>query len=113
MKNNKGQALIEFVLILPVILMILLYVIEFGRITLKKYELESNLDLIVTLYNENKKQEINSYANNNNIEVTYQKENDLTTIEIKKNIKSNLPLVNNILGNKITTKRTVYEKTEQ
>ena len=112
MKNNKGQALIEFILILPVILLILLYTIEFGRITLKKYELETNLDLIVTLYNENKKEEINNYANNNNIEVTYKTTNNLTTIEVKKNIKSNLPLINNILGNNINVKRTVYEKTE-
>jgi len=113
MKNNKGQALIEFILILPIILMILLYTIEFGRITLKKQELESNLDLIVTLYNENKKEEINNFANNNNIIVTYQKTNSLTTIEIKKNINSNLPLINNILGNNITSKRTIYEKSEQ
>lgn len=113
MKNNRGQALIEFILILPVVLLILLYIIEFGRITLKKYELESNLDLIVTLYNENKKEEISNYINNNNITITYQKSNSLTTIEIKKNIRSNLPLINNILGNNISAKRTVYEKTEQ
>lgn len=112
MKNNRGQALIEFVLILPVILMILLYIIEFGRITLKKHELESDLDLIVTLYNENKNQEINNYARSNNIDVTYQTSNELTTIEIKKEIKSNMPLVNKILGNKINTKRIIYEKTE-
>ena len=48
--KDKGQALIEFVLILPVILLILLYIIEFGRITLKKQQLESNMDLIVNLY---------------------------------------------------------------
>lgn len=113
MKNNKGQVLIEFVLILPVILMILLYIIEFGRITLKKQELESNLDLIVTLYNENKKEEIENYAINNEIIITYQKANSLTTIEIKKNIKSNVPLINKILGNTINAKRTIYEKTEQ
>ena len=90
--------------------MILLYIIEFGRITLKKQELESNLDLIITLYNENKKEEINNYANNNNITITYTTINDLTTIEIKENIKSNLPLINNILGDSIKTKRTIYEK---
>ena len=54
MKNNKGQALIEFVIILPIILVILLYIIEFGRITLKKYDLESNMELITELYKEKK-----------------------------------------------------------
>ena len=109
MKNNKGQALIEFTLILPVILIILLYVVELTRITLKKYELESNLDLIVTLYQEKKQEELNNYINHNNINITYTKQNELTTITINKNTNSNLPIIKNNLG-KIETKRTIYEK---
>ncbi len=109
MKNNKGQALIEFAMILPVILLILMYIIEFGRITLKKHELESNMDLIIDLYKENK-QELNTYLDSNNITINYRKQNELTTIEISKNIKSNVPLINKIIGNNITTKRTIYEK---
>lgn len=108
--KDKGQALIEFVLILPVILLILLYIIEFGRITLKKQQLESNMDLIVNLYEEKKQQELNTYISNNNIIINYNKQNDLTTIEIKQNIKSNMPLINRIMGNTITTQRTIYEK---
>ena len=108
--KDKGQTLIEFVLILPVILLILLYIIEFGRITLKKQQLESNMDLIVNLYEEKKQQELNTYISNNNIIINYNKQNDLTTIEIKQNIKSNMPLINRIMGNTITTKRTIYEK---
>ena len=113
MKKNNGQALIEFVLILPVILLILVYIIEFGRITLKKQQLESDIDLIVNLYEEKKQQEINTYIENNNITINYNKQNELTTLEIKQNIKSHLPLINNIVGNTITTKRTIYEKIEQ
>ena len=109
MKKNSGQALIEFTLILPVILIILLYIIEFTRITLKKYELESNMDLIVTLYEENKQEELNNYINQNNINISYIKENDLTTIKIKKDTNATLPLIKNNLGY-IETKRTIYEK---
>lgn len=108
--KDKGQALIEFVLILPVILLILLYIIEFGRITLKKQQLESNMDLIVNLYEEKKQQELNTYISNNSIIINYNKQNDLTTIKIKQNIKSNMPLINRIMGNTITTQRTIYEK---
>ena len=111
MKNNKGQALIEFAMILPVILLILMYIIEFGRITLKKHELESNMDLIIDLYKENK-QELNTYLDKNNITINYRTQNNLTTIEISKYIKSNVPLINRIMGNQITTKRTIYEATE-
>ena len=110
MKKNSGQALIEFVIILPIILVILLYIIEFGRITLKKYELESNMELIKELYKNHKQDEINNYINSNNIIISYEKNNDLTTITIKKNIKTNMPLINKILGNTIETKRTIYEQ---
>ncbi len=109
MKNNKGQALIEFTLILPVILIILLYVVELTRITLKKYELESNMDLIVTLYQEKKQEELNNYINKNNINITYTKQDELTTIIVSKNTNTNLPIIKNNLG-KIETKRTIYEK---
>lgn len=110
MKKNSGQALIEFVIILPIILVILLYIIEFGRITLKKYELESNMELITELYKDNKQEEMNNYINTNNIKVEITKNNKLTTIIIRKNIKTNMPLINRILGNNIETKRTIYEQ---
>ena len=110
MKKNSGQALVEFVIVLPIILVILLYIIEFGKITLKKYELESNMDLIVNLYEDHKQNEINNYVSLNNITISYKTNNDLTTITIKKNIKTNMPLINKILGNNIETKRTIYEQ---
>ncbi len=110
MKKNSGQALVEFIIILPIILVILLYIIEFGRISLKKYELESHIDVITDLYKNNKQEEINNYANANNITITYSKNNDLITIIIRKNIKTNMPLINQILGNSIETKRTIYEQ---
>ena len=110
MKKNSGQALIEFVIILPIILIILLYIIEFGRITLKKYELESNIELITDLYKDNKQEEMNNYINANNIMIEITKNNELTTIVIRKNIKTNMPLINRILGNNIETKRIIYEQ---
>ena len=110
MKNNKGQALIEFILILPVILAVLLYIIEFGRITIQKQQLEASIDLIVDLYEDGKKNEIETYIQNNNILINVDKQNDLTTLKINKKIKSNLPLINKIMGDSIETKRTIYEK---
>ena len=44
MRKEKGQALIEFVLILPVLLLILFVVIDFGRLFYEKTELESRLE---------------------------------------------------------------------
>ena len=54
MKNNKGQALVEFVIIMPIFIFIVLAMFDLGNIIIKKYELENNLDTIVNMYEENK-----------------------------------------------------------
>ena len=38
--NKKGQALVEFILILPVLLLIAMAMIDIGNIFLKKYDLK-------------------------------------------------------------------------
>ena len=48
--NRKGQALIEFVLILPVFLFILFAIIDFGVIFSSKNSLENDSADIVNLY---------------------------------------------------------------
>lgn len=49
--NRKGQALVEFVLILPVFILILFAIIDFGTILSKKNELENKSVDIVLLIN--------------------------------------------------------------
>ena len=43
-QNNKGQALVEFVLILPIILMILFIIIDFAHVHYERNHLESVLN---------------------------------------------------------------------
>lgn len=72
MLGRKGQALVEFVLIFPILIMLLLAVVDFGRIFVNLNELETSLGIINDidrrsinkddLYNEvnkNKKNKIN------------------------------------------------------
>ena len=40
MKNKKGQALVEFVVIMPIFIMLLISIIDLGNIIYKKYHLE-------------------------------------------------------------------------
>ena len=47
--NRKGQALVEFVLILPVFILILFAIVDFGTILSKKNELENDSMDIVSL----------------------------------------------------------------
>ena len=41
--NNKGQALVEFLLVLPILIFILLLVVDFGRLMIMRNHLESVL----------------------------------------------------------------------
>ena len=38
MKNNKGQALVEFIIVLPILLLIIISIVDFGNIISKKYK---------------------------------------------------------------------------
>lgn len=44
--NKKGQALVEFLLILPILIFILLLVVDFGRLMVMRNHLESVLSSI-------------------------------------------------------------------
>ena len=59
--NRKGQALVEFVLILPVLLLILLTIIDFGVITYSKNEVQNqSVDIVRMINNGNSLININS-----------------------------------------------------
>lgn len=57
MKNSRGQALIEFVLVLPVLLLLIFALIDFGRIIVCKSHLEGVMNEVSKLPSE----EINAY----------------------------------------------------
>lgn len=51
MKSNKGQALLEFILILPVFLMLFLGMIDFGRVLYESNKLENIMTDVVDMIN--------------------------------------------------------------
>lgn len=86
-RNSKGQALVEFVIILPIILMILFIIIDFSNIFYQKNHLESTLNDVVE-YKENGKS--NSYikdkVNDSGISISYKKIDDSLDIKITKKV---------------------------
>lgn len=96
--KNKGQALVEFIIILPVLLLLILGAIDFGNILYKEYTLENDLDYVVELVRQNKMVEIDYYVKQKGITKEIETKNTTTTITLSKKIIVNTPGLNRILG---------------
>ena len=112
MKNNKGQALIEFIIILPIFLLLIISLIDFGNIFIKKNSLENNLDTIVSLYKEDKTDDIKDYTLRNNLDLAISNDGKFKKFTIKKKIKLTSPLLILPFGSnyEITTEKDIYDK---
>lgn len=113
MRTNKGQALLEFVLILPIILLLFLGIIDFGRILYEKNRLEGIINEVVDLHLLNKSnQEITNYLHNNytnKIELKIKKENEFKSVIISTKINVLTPGFNLVFSNPflIESKRVI------
>ncbi|MDD3392250.1 MAG: pilus assembly protein [Bacilli bacterium] len=112
MKNNKGQAMVEFILILPVFLIIFLAVIDYSNILYQKYQLENKMESVIELYQNNKISEAYNLIGDNLL-FTVDENNNITTFTIKQNIKILSPGLNLILGQnyEISSERVIYDET--
>lgn len=113
MRNKKkGQALIEFVLILPMLLLITLGVFDYINIQNKKYELANHLDYISQLYLNDEESSLNQYIEKNNLIFNKTKVETETTLTLTKSIDLLAPGLNLILSDPfiITVKKVVYDE---
>ena len=110
MKNNKGQALIEFIIVLPVFVLLITAMIDIFNIMQKTYTLENDLNTIVNFYNNGEEDKINNYINANKLTIDYEESTDTTNIILNKNIRIVTPGLNIVLGNPytITVNRVIY-----
>lgn len=95
--NNRGQALVEFVLILPVLIFILFSLIDFGLIYSSKSNLENDSADIIVLFKKGESIEsIKNIYSNNIINIS----NDTNYYHFKISTSLNLitPGLNRILG---------------
>ena len=106
--NNKGQALVEFILILPVFIMILFVIIDFGMIFNKKSNLESISNDAILIYKENKSLvEIQELYKDIQIELV--NVNDYTKLVFKDRVNIVTPGMNKVFGDPyvITIERVI------
>lgn len=106
--NRKGQALVEFVLILPVFILILFAIVDFGTILSKKNELENDsIDIVLLINNGTNIDEIKSKYSD--LDIDLKDADKYTEIKITKSINIITPGLNLILGNpyKIIVERVI------
>lgn len=86
--NNKAQALVEFVIILPIVLMVLFIVIDFSNIFYQKNYLEGVMNDVVE-YKENGKSNsyIKSAIDDDKVSVSYSIIDDKLDIKLSKKVK--------------------------
>ena len=110
--KEKGQALVEFILILPLIILILVCLIDIGNIYIEKYNLTNDLDTVTELYQNKQENELKTYIAQKHLIYQDTKENTLTKIAIKKQLDITSPLLKKALGKKYTIEidRTIYNE---
>ena len=111
MLKNKGQAIVEFVILLPIIFMILFVVIDFSNVFYQKNHLESVTNDIVK-YKENGRSNDYIESKIKEVSVSYSENGDSLKIKVSKKVKLITPLSYIVFDNPfvIETERTIlYE----
>lgn len=97
--NRRGQALVEFVLILPIFLLILFTIVDFGNLLAKKNQLETeSTDIVLLLRNGKSTEEVAKSYSKIKIEESVFEEK-YNKIKISENITLINPFLYKILGN--------------
>ncbi len=99
--NKKGQALVEFIIILPIFLMLVLAFIDFGKIIYTQNILENKINDIISMYkNGSTYEDMNTFLKkeipNASIEIANDN-NEFINIILLKNVDINTPGINLIL----------------
>lgn len=98
MKRRRGQALVEFVIVLPVFIMLVLGVIDMGRILYSKIILEEKISDVISLYERGKSvADINQELDDIVLEV--KEENDYINYSLIQEIDIVTPGLNFVFSN--------------
>lgn len=101
--NRKGQALVEFVLILPIFILLLFVIVDFGMVLSKKNELENiSVDVVEMLKNDSSISDINELYSNVNISID--SDDVYTKVVISSDVDIMSPILSRILGKEYVVK---------
>ena len=106
--NRKGQALVEFVLILPIFIFILFVIVDFGMILSKKNELENvSVDVISMIKNDDTIFDIKKHYPE--LQIDIEEDEKYIVVTISENIDIITPGLNRVFGDpyEIVVERTI------
>lgn len=110
--NKKGQALVEFVILLPIIMMIIFIIIDFANVFYQKNHLESVSNDVLKIVENNNNEQIDDIEEKENIKISLSNESNMTIIEISKEVNLVTPFSNLFFDNPFvikTERATIYE----
>lgn len=111
--NNKGQVLVVFVILLPILLLIFTFVVDIGLLSIEKRKISNNTYDAVEYYLENldKEKTINLLNSNlEDIKIDIIDEDIYVIIYVEKNYKG---IFNIIYDNKIVVKYKGNKETKE
>ncbi len=110
--NNRAQALVEFVLILPIILMIIFVIIDFSNIFYYKNHLEGVLNDVVDVITSDKDELYIKKIIGSDIEYKLNYEDGYVEVTLEEKVDLWTPFADIFFDNpyKISTKRVVLDE---
>lgn len=112
--NKKGQALVEFIIILPIFIYITFMVIDYGNIGYNKNKIENIMNDVEGMYKNNESvEEIQSFLNKNDksLNFEYKKNDKYSEIIISKKYDFMTPGMSKLMNNfTIKVERTIYNE---
>ena len=112
--DKKGQTLVEFVIILPVFLIILFYIIDFGRIIHQKNKLENSLNDAVFLIKNGSDMTSFTKELGKNTHIDIKDDTTYKKVTITSSVDLIAPGFNLVLSNpyQVSVSRVIYDETE-
>lgn len=103
MNNKRGQALVEFVIILPIFVFMVLAIIDVGKIIYIRNEMENELSNVIDLYRNKKTydeilKEVKINDQDINLEIK-NNDNEKVTFYLKKDVEIVTPGLNVVFDN--------------
>ena len=114
MNKKRGQALVEFAIIFPVFIFIILAIFDYSLIIYNKNNLENKLEETVMMYeNESSISKINAFLKSDNITLTISKLDDkYIKLILTKDIDTITPGLKSLIGNpyQISSERVILNE---